>query len=172
MDNLFAIFVLKWTLFLVVCEEPRLCNTLGANSVLYQGYFQEDSSAEASVPSRWLLPQSPCGGKNPHKNKCSRPARVMSYICIKGGRAWGLPSCSLNASALGTTGELVNPSPLQKGIGKGEVAGVLLNLQLFVVPIKSSRWAQMVIGILVMSIPAQQSHEQRKGKGQHFRFPC
>ena len=88
----------------------------------------------------------------------------MPYICIKSIRALGLPSYSLNASAPGTMGELVNPSPLQKGIGKGEVAGALSNLQLFVVPIKFSRWAQMVIGILVVSISEQHSHAvlQRK----------
>ena len=82
----------------------------------------------------------------------------MPCICIKSLRAVGLPSCSLNASAPGTVGELVNPSPLQKGIGKGEVVSVLLNRQLFVVPIKCSGWTQMVIGILVMSIFEQQSH--------------
>lgn len=82
----------------------------------------------------------------------------MPCICIKSLRAVGLPSCSLNASAPGTVGELVNPSPLQKGIGKGEVVSVLLNRQLFVVPIKCSGWTQMVIEILVMSIFEQQSH--------------
>lgn len=51
----------------------------------------------------------------------------MLCIHIKSVRAAGLPSCSLNASAPGTMGELVNPSPLQKGISKGEAAGVLLN---------------------------------------------
>lgn len=70
---------------------------------------------------------------------------MMLCICIKSVRAVGLPSCSLNASAPGTMGELVNPSPLQKEIVKGEVVGVLLNLQLFVLPIKCLRWAQMVI---------------------------
>lgn len=83
---------------------------------------------------------------------------MMLCIRIKSVRAVGLPSCSLNASAPGTMGELVNPSPLKKRISKGEAAGVLLNRQLFVVPIKCSGWMQMVIGILVMSIFEQQSH--------------
>lgn len=63
---------------------------------------------------------------------------VMLSICIKSAGAAGPPRCSLNASALGTMGELVNPSPLQRGIGKGEVAGVRSNHQLFVAPIKPS----------------------------------
>lgn len=46
---------------------------LGADFVLYWGYFQEETvQAGACVPSSWLLPRSPCGGKKPSANKCRR----------------------------------------------------------------------------------------------------
>lgn len=59
--------------------------SLGIDSGLYQGYFQEDSSR--------LEPVCPSAGffqsllverkKNPTHKKCTRLVRVMLYICIK-----------------------------------------------------------------------------------------
>lgn len=82
--------------------------TLGADPILYHGYCQEERKFR-------LEPVCPPAGffhreKNPTKQMLNASEGVLC-ICINSVRA-------ALSSAPGTVGELVNPSPLHRGIGK------------------------------------------------------
>lgn len=156
--------VLNWILFWHLCRfQPLWC--LWAQSCFVVGCFQEDIGLqdEAHVPSSRffysLLVEEGQVFLKAHKTECESldDSGMYMHWRFRAGRS---PSCWLNVSALGRVDGPVNPSPLQQGIGKGKVAGLLSCHQLFVVPVKLLMKGPDADNGLVMSFCAQHSHRK------------